>query len=382
MDQPSSQSRTLRVLPPKPKKAQEPLISHEAKVLPKKPEQNFDQIFEESWDISQEGIQFNDFINTPNMDEFLIPGMIPTTIEDSCELADTPQLDLKPCYQEHPIIEVAKPEQSSMENFEEAWNLAHMEEGTMETCIAPAEAEGKDTEQVFEFILPVNAEYVIEEPERLMSSEENDIVNESLRESGIAEADIDSLMASMPMSPISHIPNPIASTSLFVSNIDRVPPNLSTINIEDVPDHPANHDNSEDPQIKEDPEWLPKFEGPSSSTRVYAKKPPLHAVKKSPMKRKPGRPERQEDYQITIVPDKNCISSNQIPLEQVQELKYRRMRDLNNKASKDCRARRKNKQQQMEDELKELQKKNEELKLKLQEMLQQRDFYKKAIGQQ
>jgi len=128
-----------------------------------------------------------------------------------------------------------------------------------------------------------------------------------------------------------------------------------------------NPDHSDD-ESKDDPTWvLPKslqdFQEPVASTSkasACAKKTKLHTVTKSPMKKKPGRPERQEPFIITQVPKKSCVSQ-----EELEVLKYRRMRDLNNRASQLCRAKRKNKLALQEEELNDLQIKNQELKQKL-----------------
>jgi len=128
-----------------------------------------------------------------------------------------------------------------------------------------------------------------------------------------------------------------------------------------------NADHSDD-EFKDDPTWVPEslqdfYKEPVASTSkasVCAKKTKLHTVTKSPMKKKPGRPERQEPFIITQVPKKSCVSQ-----EELEVLKYRRMRDLNNRASQLCRAKRKNKLALQEEELNDLQIKNQELKQKL-----------------
>merc|ERR1712079_613791 len=65
--------------------------------------------------------------------------------------------------------------------------------------------------------------------------------------------------------------------------------------------------------------------------------------------KKPGRPERDGPYQIPPIPTRNARMG--MSEEELQGLKYRRMRELNNQASKARRAKRKNKQQAMEEEL-------------------------------
>jgi len=137
-------------------------------------------------------------------------------------------------------------------------------------------------------------------------------------------------------------------------------PNLNfTSNLN--PDH--SDDESKDDPTGVLPKSLQDFQEPVASTSkasVCAKKTKLHTVTKSPMKKKPGRPERQEPFIITQVPKKSCVSQ-----EELEVLKYRRMRDLNNRASQLCRAKRKNKLALQEEELNDLQIKNQELKQKL-----------------
>jgi len=87
-------------------------------------------------------------------------------------------------------------------------------------------------------------------------------------------------------------------------------------------------------------------------------------VKKEPVIRKKtvGRPARQEPITITEVPEIGLTK------EQRQALKYRRMRDLNNEASRKCRKARKAKANKAEALLDEEQNKNENLRAKKQKM--------------
>ena len=75
-----------------------------------------------------------------------------------------------------------------------------------------------------------------------------------------------------------------------------------------------------------------------------------------------GRPARQEPITITEVPEIGLTK------EQRQALKYRRMRDLNNEASRRCRKARKAKANKAEALLDEEQNKNENLRAKKQKM--------------
>jgi len=93
-------------------------------------------------------------------------------------------------------------------------------------------------------------------------------------------------------------------------------------------------------------------------------------------RKKVGRPEVQEPITITEVPKKGKINLSQ---EQISSLKYRRMRDLNNEASRKCRKNRKNKAALAEMELEEEMRKNEDLRQRLAEMEKERDDLKNKL---
>merc|ERR1711944_2036 len=95
------------------------------------------------------------------------------------------------------------------------------------------------------------------------------------------------------------------------------------------------------------------------------------------MKKKPGRPEREGPYQIPTIPSRNAL--NGMSEEEIQGLKYRRMRELNNQASKACRAQRKNKQQMLEAELVVEQERNLRLRQKLETMEKEYAQYKSLL---
>merc|ERR1712115_502988 len=121
----------------------------------------------------------------------------------------------------------------------------------------------------------------------------------------------------------------------------------------------------------DDPDWMPEEEllQPSTSKArrpSCARKPAIRSVQKTSMKKKPGRPEREGPYNIPPIPTRNARMG--MSEEELQGLKYRRMRELNNQASKACRAKRKNKQQAMEEELVVEQEKTLRLRQKLENM--------------
>ena len=80
--------------------------------------------------------------------------------------------------------------------------------------------------------------------------------------------------------------------------------------------------------------------------------------------RKVGRPERQTPLKITKVPRAGSVS---LAPAELKELKYRRMRDLNNEASKKCRRNRKQKMNAKEQECQEGEEKYKMLTEKLQQ---------------
>ena len=86
---------------------------------------------------------------------------------------------------------------------------------------------------------------------------------------------------------------------------------------------------------------------------------------KEPTSKKVGRPERQTPLEITEVPRAGSVS---VTPEKMRKLKYRRMRDLNNEASKKCRRNRKQKMNAKEQECQEEEEKYKILKEKLQQM--------------
>ena len=113
---------------------------------------------------------------------------------------------------------------------------------------------------------------------------------------------------------------------------------------------------------------------PEASTSTFLHHPyhllrqtDLGAAKKTmtSTKRKVGRPERQTPLKIAKVPKAGSVS---LAPEELKKLKYRRMRDLNNEASKKCRKRRNQKLSGKEQEYQEEEEKNRMLKGQLQEI--------------
>lgn len=318
------------------------------------------------------------------------------------------------------------------EDINDVWNL---------NCIS--EAEGMES-VLFEAMVPtadVNefdplSHLVSSEPfQCLIDDQAHDVIEQSLMESGL---DFTALWGNTDLTLAPVIPEPIASTSIFLSEllqpVEQESKPLETIDTsglkfittptvtDSLTDHkftlppvpastflpstsileddtiiphqplsllcgfPPSTSITED-DSKDDPTWGPEglqdfFNARASTSKapVYAKKTKLHTVTKPSMKatkpltkRKPGRPEREEPFIITEVPSRRCMN---VSVEELQVLKYRRMRDLNNKASKDCRARRKNKQADLEEEMELLEDHNRQLRLKLAMMEKEMAYYK------
>ena len=114
--------------------------------------------------------------------------------------------------------------------------------------------------------------------------------------------------------------------------------------------------------IEEDEEWVE----PKPRVRRVSKRKGSSIVKKESRvsSKKVGRPARKEPIQITELPKDEAGLSE----EQRSALKYRRMRDLNNEASRKCRKNRKVKAAVAGDQLAAEQARNVELTQKLQKM--------------
>merc|ERR1719273_1921646 len=216
--------------------------------------------------------------------------------------------------------------------------------------ISPAEAEGiiqpKKEEEIYTF--EVDDQNNLE----LLNPEQHDMVRNALQETGI-DLGAFSMEGTFTFGDEeSFVPSTSASATTE-SFIDSTPASSATI--EDILNVGAAQD--------DDPDWMPEEEllQPSTSKArrpSCARKPAIRSVQKTSMKKKPGRPEREGPYNIPSIPTRNARMG--MSEEELQGLKYRRMRELNNQASKACRAKRKNKQQAMEEELVVEQEKNKQ----------------------
>merc|ERR1712192_118377 len=234
-------------------------------------------------------------------------------------------------------------------------------------CIAPAEAEGivqpkkeSDVEEIYTF--GVGDQNQLE----FLNLEQKDTLKNVLEETGITEMDLSSFNMDTTIFDDSFALSATGegTTETFVTATASASATIA--DLLNVGDSAAQDD---------DPDWMPEAELLEATTSrakqpAYARKSTIHSVKRTSMKKKPGRPEREGPYQIPTIPSRNArIGMSE---EEIQGLKYRRMRELNNQASKACRAKRKNKQQTLEEELVMEQEKNLRLRQRLETM--QKDY--------
>merc|ERR1719350_1919397 len=83
----------------------------------------------------------------------------------------------------------------------------------------------------------------------------------------------------------------------------------------------------------------------SDASHVWQPSAVVAKKSKPPVQKRVGRPERLTPLRITEVPMKGSVL---LSPSELRKLKYRRMRDLNNEASKKCRQKRKEKQSVVE----------------------------------
>merc|ERR1712223_1432713 len=224
--------------------------------------------------------------------------------------------------------------------------------------ISPAEAEGivqpkKEGEEIYTF--EVDDQNNLE----LLNPEQQDTLQNALQENGI---DFSAFSMDTLTFGDSFVPSTSASATTE-SFINSTPAQYTSATIENL----LNFGSAQD----DDPDWMPEEEllQPSTSKErrpSCARNPAIRSVQKTSMKKKPGRPEREGPYHIPAIPTRNARMG--MSEEELQGLKYRRMRELNNQASKACRAKRKNKQQAMEEELVVEQEKNLRLRQQLEVM--------------
>lgn len=387
-----------RMFPVKPKKNESSIDFSKyinPKPLQKKPDlipemnmptntPNWDELLANTSSFLGDDTSMGDFFGLGDVDHQMVFDDNQSTLDDDVVLEASHDLW-------SPVVTQPTPEA-----YSDTWeNLANS------TCISQAQAEGMD--QVYEFMVPTDAKVTIMDDSNnettlvtptikrdyslsaLVSPEPNflcdpDLLEQSLQQSGVIY--MDSIIKDIIVAPvtldipgITCIPEPVPTTSTFIKTGLLEPfstkPPLETIDyaklgIQSPSRITIIEDNTKE---EEDPDWTPLDDWNVAKTPVYAKKSIIHTVQKPGMKkRKPGRPARQENYTITEVPPKKSLFKSDYSEEEIQGLKYRRMRDLNNKASQECRARRKNKQVDIEMEKVHLEEKNKELKRRLAKM--------------
>jgi len=363
-------------LPPKPKKNQ-PDMRLELRNLPRKPESNMD-----IWQMDSERALAAS-LDTPEMEE---PDFNwPSTVQEESHFNEDP-LQQEFSWNNNPHMhdqlfhcsEDFIPEEELHQEHEQVQQVEEMqvqvdqvqqpkEEVEEMRCIAPAEAEGivqpkreSDVEEIYTF--GVGDQNQLE----FLNLEQKDALENVLADSGIDLSSFN-MDDSFILSATGE-----GTTETFVTGTATASATIA--DLLNVGDSAAQDD---------DPDWMPEVELLEATTSrarqpVYARKSTLHSVKKTSMKKKPGRPEREGPYQIPPVPSRNAMSG--MTEEEIQGLKYRRMRELNNQASKACRAKRKNKQQALEEELVLEQEKNLRLRQKLETMQKEYAQYKKLAG--
>jgi len=363
-------------LPPKPKKNQADMRL-ELRNLPRKPESNMD-----IWQMDSERALAAS-LDTPEMEE---PDFNwPSTIQEESHFNED-ALQQEFSWNNNPHMhdqlfhcsEDFIPEEELHQEHEQVQQVEEMqvqvdqvqqpkEEVEEMRCIAPAEAEGivqpkkeSDVEEIYTF--GVGDQNQLE----FLNLEQKDALENVLADSGIDLSSFN-MDDSFILSATGE-----GTTETFVTGTATASATIA--DLLNVGDSAAQDD---------DPDWMPEVELLEATTSrarqpVYARKSTLHSVKKTSMKKKPGRPEREGPYQIPTVPSRNAMSG--MTEEEIQGLKYRRMRELNNQASKACRAKRKNKQQLMEEELVLEQEKNLRLRQKLETMQKEYAQYKKLAG--
>jgi len=364
-------------LPPKPKKTQ-PDMRLELRNLPRKPESDMDV-----WERLDSERAPADSLDTPPMEQ---PDFDwPSSHQEESHFNEVPLQQeefswnnnqhmhdqLFHCSEDFLPEEELHQEHEQVQQMEEVQQVDQEQQPKEEVeemrCIAPAEAEGivqpkkeSDVEEIYTF--GVGDQNQLE----FLNLEQKDTLKNVLEETGITEMDLSSFNMDTTIFDDSFALSATGegTTETFVTGTATASATIA--DLLNVGDSAAQDD---------DPDWMPEVELLEATTSrarqpAYARKSTIHSVKRTSMKKKPGRPEREGPYQIPTIPSRNARSG--MSEEEIQGLKYRRMRELNNQASKACRAKRKNKQQTLEGELVVEQEKNLRLRQRLETM--QKDY--------
>jgi len=412
---------TMKVLPLKPKKREG--LELELKPLAKKPKM----------DVWNEDL----LLNTPTLEQEAFAFSLDSLMEDVEAEADTQP----PPVVEEETWGATTEETTTWDNNTELMDaFFHCKQGQEDEdelhCVSAAEAEGRSqpqveveeeatgtvvaqatevTEQVYEFVVGTNNCLEVSPS----PPDEQDLVASSLLTAGISldTIDVTSLIDFSNSFPLG---NSNATTETFVGHqLKEEEPKSDALElIHEVLNPSSASTSSHSASVKRavkketdpdwepesearDPDWVPDFEAtlarPSTSrkrpstytnTPVYAKrtrveytpevKRPSQVV--TSQRKKPGRPERAGPYTIPSVPSRREITSSGMSSTDIEQLKYRRMRELNNQASKACRAKRKNKAAEMEEQVAVEEERKMELEARYASMLQQVEELRRMTG--
>merc|ERR1719430_1314859 len=168
-------------------------------------------------------------------------------------------------------------------------------------CIAPAEAEGivqpkKESEFEEIYTFGVGDQNQLE----FLNLEQKDALSSALKDSGITDTDLSSFNMDTSIFDNSFLSaTGVGTTETFVTDAHSASATIA--DLLNVGDSVANDD---------DPDWMPD-EGiltPTTSRArqpAFARKSTTHNIKRTSMKKKPGRPEREGPYQIPTIPSRN-----------------------------------------------------------------------------
>merc|ERR1711879_163324 len=169
-----------------------------------------------------------------------------------------------------------------------------------------------------------------------------------------------------------------ADIETFNTHFNITEDQVSTINVDDLFNPQPSTSTVNNITIKT--EVTEEFDGDEDYVPVPAKRPrgrPRLPRSEDTLPRRPrGRPATAPEYaNVSAIDSEIEIMSG----PQKKEAKYRRMRDLNNAASKRCRVNRKRKFEEMETEVQREEARNAKLKIQMEALETQVDNFKKMI---
>jgi len=169
-----------------------------------------------------------------------------------------------------------------------------------------------------------------------------------------------------------------ADIETFNTHFNITEDQVATINVDDLFDPQPSTSTANNITIKT--EVTEEFDGDEDYVPVPAKRPrgrPRLPRSEDTLPRRPrGRPATAPEYaNVSEIDNEIEIMSG----PQKKEAKYRRMRDLNNAASKRCRVNRKRKFEEMETEVQREEARNAKLKIQMEALEIQVDNFKKMI---